>query len=50
MIEPSTPYAAGPLPNSCWAIKALVIWKFSPKVPTKNATHITSRILSCRRT
>ena len=49
MNVPRIPYAAAPLWNCCWAISAEVIWKFMPKVPTKNATHrISSRSPRCR--
>ncbi len=33
MNDPSTPYSPAPLWNSRVAIRALVIWKFIPKVP-----------------
>ncbi len=43
------PYAWALRWNSCCAINTLVIWKFKPKVPTKNTTHMTSTMFGLLR-
>ncbi len=49
-IEPSTPYSPAPLPYTCVAISAVVIWKLNPNVPVKNTIPITSRMSGRART
>ena len=44
-----SPYAWAPRWNSCCAINTLIIWKFKPKVPTKNTTHMTSTMFGLLR-
>ena len=39
---PSSPYEAGPFPNSFVAMSALKIWKLSPKVAAKKTSAITT--------
>ena len=42
MIEPRMPYASAPLPYTSVAMRALVIWKFIPKVPSMKTMNMTS--------
>ena len=49
-IEPRTPYSPAPLPYTSVAIRAVVIWKFSPNVPAQNTTAITSMMSGRDRT
>lgn len=47
ITEPSIPYSPAPLSNTSRAISAVVIWKFSPNVPTTPISDMT-RIRSGR--
>ena len=48
--EPRMPNSPAPLPNTCVAISAEVIWKFIPNVPAKKTSTSTISIVGWRRT
>ena len=50
MIDPSRPYSDGPRWNSVVAMRAMVIWKFIPNVPSTKTSPMTSMMSGRLRT